>query len=274
MPVSEPLDPSEPPGDDAAEVQRGIVRSVLSASTLLGCFRNGRRELRMSDLAREVGLNVSTAHRLLQTLVVSGLLEQDATSDRYSPGPVLMELAEGLMAADRNASTMDILSALAARTGESISLGARSGSDAVVLMHVPSAHPLRFERKIGDRIPLHASALGKVLLAWAPEDSVTVVRDLAPLFGVTPATITTVRGMTGELRGARERGYAVSVEEEVPGIRSVSAPVLDSTGIAIAAVEVSGPCDRLRDGDLAEFARILAGGAGAIQHVPDAELLF
>lgn len=270
MPVSQ----ADHPADGPEQTQRGIVRSVLSASALLASFREGRRDLRLSDLAREVGLNVSTAHRLLQTLVTSKLLVQDADSDRYSPGPVLVEIANGLLAADRTASTAEIMSALAARTGESISLGSRSGGDAVVLMHVASAQPLRFERKVGDHIPLHASALGKVLLAWSPEPTEDTLRSIAPLAAVTGDTITTVRAMAADLRGVRDRGYAVATGEEVPGIRSVSAPVLDSHGTAIAAVEVSGPSDRLRDGDVAEFARILAGGAGAIQHVPDADRLF
>lgn len=269
-----PASPADGPSDATEPSQRGIVRSVLSASALLAAFREGRRDLRLSDLAREVGLNVSTAHRLLQTLVVSQLLVQDAHSDRYSPGPVLVEIANGLLAADRTASTADILTALAARTGESISLGSRTGDDAVVLMHVPSAHPLRFERKVGDRIPLHASALGKTLLAWGADPIEDALRAIAPLNAVTGETLTTIRTMTADLRGVRDRGYAVSTGEEVPGIRSVSAPVLDSQGIAIAAVEVSGPADRLKDADVAEFARILAGGSGAIQHVPDADLLF
>jgi IclR family acetate operon transcriptional repressor len=269
-----PASKAEPPADPLERSQRGIVRSVLSASALLACFREGRRDLRLSDLAREVGLNVSTAHRLLQTLVASRLLTQDAGNDRYGPGPMLVELANGLLAADRTASTADILTALAARTGETISLGSRTNGDAVVLMHVPSTQPLRFERKVGQRIPLHATALGKALLAWSPEPGEDVLRAIAPLTAVTSDTLTTVRGLAADLRIVRERGYAVSTGEEVPGIRSVAAPVLDSQGIAIAAVEVSGPSDRLRDGDVAEFARILAGGAGAIQHVPDADLLF
>src|ERR1700712_5054973 len=131
-----PASQADRPADEPEQSPRGIVRSVLSASALLASFREGRRDLRLSDLAREVGLNVSTAHRLLQTLVASRLLTQDADSDRYSPGPVLVEIANGLLAADRTASTADILSALAARTGESVSLGSRSGADAVVLMHV------------------------------------------------------------------------------------------------------------------------------------------
>jgi IclR family acetate operon transcriptional repressor len=269
-----PASQAEPPAETLARGQRGIVRSVLSASALLACFREGRRDLRLSDLAREVGLNVSTAHRLLQTLVVSKLLTQDADNDRYSPGPMLVDIADGLLAADRTTSTADILTALAARTGESISLGSRSNGDAVVLMHVPSSQPLRFERRVGERIPLHASALGKVLLAWSAEPTDDTLRAIAPLSAVTPDTVTTVRALASELRGVRERGYAVSTGEEVAGIRSVSAPVLDPRGVAIAAVEVSGPADRLRDADVAEFARILAGGAGAIQHVPDATLLF
>jgi IclR family acetate operon transcriptional repressor len=269
-----PASPADAEDDPPEQSQRGIVRSVLSASALLARFTEGRRDLRLSDLAREVGLNVSTAHRLLQTLVTSGLLEQDAASDRYSPGPVLIEIANGLLTADRTASTADILTALAARTGESISLGARVNGEAVVLLHVPSSHQLRFERKVGDRIALHASALGKALLAWAPEPGEDVIRGLTPLSALTAETITTVRALNTDLRTTRDRGYAVSKDEEVPGIRSVGAPVLDSSGVAIAAVEVAGPSDRLRDGDVAEFARILAGGAGAIAHVPDADLLF
>lgn len=248
--------------------QRGIVRSVKSAAALLGCFRDGRTELRLSDLAREVGLNVSTAHRLLRTLADSGLLAQDPHNDRYRPGPMLIEISRSVTVADRTASTIDVLSAIAIRSGESVSLGTRSGSDAVVVMHVASPNPLRFERKVGQQVPLQTSALGKALLAFGAEPVDDAVNGLDG-----SQSKSAKRTLIAELKKARDRGYTTSVEEEFDGICSVAAPVISADGSASVVLELAGPVSRVSSERMAEFARILAGGAGAIEHDPEAGYL-
>jgi IclR family acetate operon transcriptional repressor len=111
--------------------------------------------------------------------------------------------------------------------------------------------------------------MGKALLAFGPESVEDAVRGLEDLESTASRTKTTKRALIAELKKARERGYTISVEEEFEGICSVAAPVISADGTASAALELAGPVSRVSAEQLAEFARILAGGAGTIEHDPE-----
>ena len=110
----------------------------------------------------------------------------------------------------------------------------------VVVLRAESAQPLRFDRPHGARVPLHASAMGKALLAFGPADPSQAVAELEPLERFTPHTLTASALIT-DLEATRARGYAVNFEERHDGVGGVGAPVLDRHGVARAGVAVQGP---------------------------------
>jgi IclR family transcriptional regulator, acetate operon repressor len=229
---------------------------VERALDVLRCFETAPGDLGVTEIAGRTGLSVSTAHRLTRALCVGGLLVQDPRTERYQLGPALVVL--GRRASDRlgYARALPTLEALADKTGESVNLGIRSGSEVLVVLDVPSPQPLRFQQAPGSRVALHASAMGKCLLAFAP-DLAGSVRGLRELARFTERTIDDPAALEAELVAIRARGWALNDEERNVGVRAVAAPVLDPAGVVVAAVAVQGPTLRLSDPRLDELASLL-----------------
>jgi Bacterial transcriptional regulator len=138
----------------------------------------------------------------------------------------------------------------------------RSGAQSVErALAVPSPQPLRFDQLPGSRVPIHTSAMGKCLLAFAPPvpgTDVEILSGLPRLARFTDRTITRRDRLAAELRETRERGWALNDEERNPGVRAVATPVLDAAGAASAAVAIQGPAMRLPDDRLPSVARQIA----------------
>ena len=203
-------------------------------------------ELGIVDLAHRLGLSPSTTHRIVRALVEARLLDQDPRTERYRLGVGLAEL--GLRTLQRLGveAARPLLEELAAETGESVNLGVRHGGEVLVVLRVASAHPLRVEQPAGSRVPVHTSAMGKAILAWA-HDPAEEVDALVELGRRTTRTLTSRTALKRELQRTRELGYAVNDEERNIGVRAVGAPVLDQHGHAFAAISVQGPTVRITD---------------------------
>jgi IclR family transcriptional regulator, acetate operon repressor len=228
---------------------------VERALAVLRCFERADRSLGVSELAAATGLTVSTTHRLTRALCAGGLLMQDPRSERYQLGPMAVVLGRRAEEHFGYARALPTLESLAESTGESVNLGIRSGAEVLVVLAVRSPQPLRFDQLAGSRIPIHSSAMGKCLLAFAPPVPGPDVSGLPRLTRFTDRTITRRDQLAAELQLTRERGWALNDEERNPGVRAVATPVLDAGGSAAAAVAVQGPAMRLTDDRLPSVAR-------------------
>ncbi|MGC5341682.1 IclR family transcriptional regulator [Streptomyces sp. DT171] len=217
---------------EAAAVRApGGAQAVRRALDLLHCFHDNGSDLSASELARRLRLPVSTAHRLARTLLGAGFLEQDARTARYRLGPAVTELGRlsyhqrGLHLAAPE------LADLTERTGVTADLALRSGPSAVIVAG-GSVTP-----KVGLRRPLHSTALGKVLLAWArPGDGGLAA--LSPLRSFTDRTIVETEALEAELARVRSDAYALNDGESAYGVRTLAVPVLDGAGYARFALAV------------------------------------
>lgn len=237
-------------------------QSVARSMALLRCFEAGEATQSLSYLARSTGLSVSTTHRILTALVEAGLLQQDPVSERYALGAGLAVLGALASKSLGLAAAKPLLDVLSHSTGESVNLGMREGGDVLVALGVASTQPLRFEQVEGTRVPLHASAMGKVLLAFAPSDA--GVDHLGRLERLTGSTITSKRVLHRAIDEVRERGWAINDEEREPGVRTVAVPVLDVSGTAVAAIAVQGPATRMTNDRVEQILPELAAAAGAV----------
>ena len=248
--------PEVPPRSGAQAVERALE--------VLRCFGEGQvADLGITEIATATGLSVSTVHRLVRALCAGAVLVQDAGSERYRLGPLLVVLgrrAERLLGYGR---ALPVLEELAAATHESVNLGIRAGADVLVVLDVASDQPLRFDQAPGTRVPLHTSAMGKCLLAFSAIDVGEELRGLPALTGLTARTITDPTRLREELDRTRVRGWALNDEERHPGVRTVGAPVLRE-GVAVAAVAVQGPAVRLTDEALDDLATALVATAGRL----------
>jgi DNA-binding IclR family transcriptional regulator len=197
----------------------------------------------VTDLARLIGLHKSTASRLLSTLQRRGLVCQDPGTGRYRLGPAMARLGcQAESGLNVGVLALDELVRLAQALGETVSLEVRVGSS---LARVAYADASGCGRLRGTpNLPLHATAGGKLLLAYGPErDVARLARNR--LFGFTPATVVELGPLLRELMLIRKRGYASAFGELDPRVNSLAVPVFDQRSSVVAAVEVHGPALRI-----------------------------
>ncbi|MFI6503825.1 IclR family transcriptional regulator [Nonomuraea typhae] len=200
----------------------GGVQAVRRAIGILDCFGGGDASLSLSDLSRRMELSTSTTHRLARTLSGMGFLEQEARTGHYRLGPSVTELGQLSFHRRGLHRIAPELAELARVTSATVDLAVRNERHAVIL----AGGSLNPDSGAGLRRPLHSTALGKVLLAWAPEGRADL-RALGPLPALTGRTIVDHEELRAELRRVREAGYALNDEESHDGIRTIAVPVLD-----------------------------------------------
>jgi DNA-binding IclR family transcriptional regulator len=222
------------------------VQSVERAAALLRVLSAANEPMALGELAAAVGLAKPTAHGLLRTLAGAGFVDQEPVTGRYLVGSGLLRL--GSVTLDLNelrSETLNWVDTLAARTGEEARIAAYRDGAAVVAHHVFRAGPGVQVMDTGRALPLHATALGKVLVAFDPGAARSVVgRQLDRL---TFRTITDRSALLRALADARDTGWASAVSEARPELAGIAAPVRDRGGYVVAAVGIAGPVPRLCD---------------------------
>lgn len=233
------------------------MQSADKALAILAAFNEGRPHVGVSELAAELGMHKSTVSRLLATLEKRGLVRREG--DRFLPGFELARL--GALAVRGIAlvgSARQSLEELARQTGETVNLAVRDGDRALNVHQVQSEHMVGVGDWTGRALPLHATANGKVLLAFGG--------DALPheLPGVTPKTITERDELRAELERVRAAGFAVALEELELGLHAVAAPVFDCFGDCVAAVSVSAPAYRMPERRLPANGELCVAAASEV----------
>ena len=243
------------PNNDAAGKRRTSIQSIDRATAILKALASGPRRLGVSELADRLGLARPTVHGLLQTLQSHGFVEQDRHSDKYQLGPGLLQLGYSYLDLNElRARSIGQADHLASRTRAAVRVGVMHGSSVVVVHHVFRPDAAFGVLEVGLQLPLHASALGKAVLAFS---SAQVIEDLLtePLLKLTKQTLTAAE-LRNELSVIRDSGISTERDEAVLGESSVAAPIFDHAGQAIGAIGVVDSTDRI-------FPRGLARGLGA-----------
>jgi DNA-binding IclR family transcriptional regulator len=226
-----------------------VIQTVTNALRVLEAYRD-KEELGVTELSRRLGLHKNNVFRLLATLENQGYVEQSADSDRYRLGVRCLELGHayrrggGLL---RQARV--VIEALARETCETVHLGALQDFE---VAHLDGEQPDQLVLtglRVGRRLPVHCTALGKVLLGCGDGilrerfDRLCVVN--GTLEARTTATITDRDKFFEHLRAVASQGYALDLEESEVGLCCAAAPVYAASGRLIAALSVSGPTLRL-----------------------------
>ncbi|MPY85848.1 MAG: helix-turn-helix domain-containing protein [Actinophytocola sp.] len=237
------------------------TQSISRAFAMLRLFCTEGGSLGVVQLAGRLELTLSTTHRIARALVAEGYLAQDEGRERYRFGPQSLLLGHAAHRALGIDVARPVLERLAAHTEESINLGLLDGDHAIVIERVESSQRLRFSMEVGARIELHATSMGKSLLAFNDELTGYVDGlddDLVQLTTKTHATVKSLRADLGEIRA---RGWSTDDEESLVGVRCVAAPVLDTTGQAKAAVAVQAPAVRMPDERFDELGPVVRSAA-------------
>lgn len=223
-----------------------VVQSVARAVEIMETLASSRAPVGVVDLARRVGLPVSTTHRLLRALQQHGLVRRDARSGRHELGLKVVDLsARVLDNLDVRTVARPVLEQLQAETRETVHLAVLDQADVVYIDKLDSTRALRMYSRIGRRVPVYCTALGKALLAFSDEELVRTILGRIRLRRQTANTITSRAALHAELAEVRRRGYAVDNIEFEDGIRCVGAPVFDHAGRCAAAISLSVPAVHL-----------------------------
>ncbi|GAB5601608.1 IclR family transcriptional regulator [Thermus sp. FJN-A] len=209
-------------------LERGL--GVLEALAALG-------EARLSQLAAEAGLSPSTLYRLLQALARRGFVEEEGGV--YRVGPRAFAVGQAYPRKSLLRAVRPEMEALAAETGESVNLAVMAGMEALYLDQAEGTKLVRLFTAPGSRAPLHATGVGKVLLAFRG------VPEGLSLEAYTPHTLTRREDLERELERVRAKGYALDNEEKELGVRCVAAPVFGPGGEVVGAISLSAPASRL-----------------------------
>src|SRR5262245_19709952 len=202
-------------------LDRGLVALELAV----------RGRVKPSELAKVLGVDRSTAYRLLYTLMLRGYLEQDPTTREFFPNSgkffALSRQVAGPM--DWPAVATGFLRILRDRSGETANLGVLQDNEVIYIGQQQTREAVVVNHALGERRPAHCSALGKAILGFLPEGYVDRLVEGRPLAANTPRTITDPQILKIQLKNVRELGYATDDEETMPGVRCVAAPIYDHT---------------------------------------------
>lgn len=233
------------------ERARGGSQTVEKALDLLEELAGARDGVRNLDVARDLGLDKSTTHRLLSTLERRGYVRRDEGTKRFVLGPRLLELATG-SALTSVLVARPYLHRLVQLTGESASFSLLVDRSYVPVDAVQAPHEIRFTLELGRSYPLNAGATGKVILAFHRAARERLLAGELPRYAAN--TIVSPRELSARLAEIARQGYAVSDGERVAGGCSIAAPVTLPDGTALGALAVSSVRARLDPDALVAYA--------------------
>ncbi len=206
----------------------------------------------ITELAEQIGVDKSTASRLMGTLATYGFAEQDATTRRYRLGPKVVTLSRYLLTRmPLREQAKPFLHRLVDRTGEGAHLAILAQGGALYIDQVESPATLRATTGVGTIAPLHCTALGKALMTFGNLPQPQQMK------AFTARTIVDADTLRVHLEQTRRQGYAVDDEEYEYGVRCVAVPVYDYRGKVVGAIGVSGPAGRMSLERVPEIARIV-----------------
>lgn len=240
------------------------IRSLERAIHVLKAVSEGEG-LSLTEIALASGESTSTTYRALLTMQKFGLVEFVENGQLWQIGVEAFRIGNGFL---RRTSIVEesrpVMQQVMIETGETANLAVIDKDEVVFVSQVETHQPIRAFFRPGTRGPIHASGIGKALLAFMPEARLRRILGQAPFEAFTSRTITDPDTLEDEMRRVRDRGWAVDDEERTDGMRCVAAPIFDVNGEAIAGISISGPSGRVDKGREADLGAIIAAAARQI----------
>ena len=224
----------------------GPVQSIERAAAILRLLAGGPGRLGLGEVAASLGLAKGTTHGILRTLQSVDFVEQDEATGKYQLGAALLHLGTSYLDVNELRSrSINWADALAARSGAAVRLGVPLEGKVLIVHHVFRPDDTFQTLDVGSLLPLHASALGKVLLAYG-------AASLEPLVEAEPEaytrhTLVSSQQLNRALTEIRDAGWAAAVQEMIMGEADIAAPIRGQGGLVVGAVGVSGPVESICD---------------------------
>jgi IclR family acetate operon transcriptional repressor len=256
-----------------SQSDRHSIQSVDRALFLLETIAEAGGEATLTDLSNRTGLNISTCHHLLATLIQRGFAAKVPGRRLYALGARILHLGHACLQVDLPRRAESYMESINQVTGETVHLATLQGDSVVTLAVREATHAVRVgTARTGKVEAPHATAIGKAILAWLPEDEMTRMLS-GGMKRYTDHTITDMPALLESLRVVRRTGVAIDREEYLPGVICVGAAIRDQAGTVIGALSASTPTMRASDehvalmhGEIEAATRALSaeyGGPGA-----------
>lgn len=258
----------EPPNTTAGA---GVLEKAMS---LLNRVSAAAAPMTFTELLRAGHLPKATLHRILATLMREGLLRYDTFTKTYQLGFRLLELAHEVWSDfDLRLAAQDELVTMRNAVGITVQLAVLDGDSVVLIASEEASRELRMTSSVGRRLPIHATASGKAILAYVDvHRQVELLESHAPK-AFTANTLTAVNELRRELDLTRARGYAIELSEHETGVVAVAAPIFDIEGRPIGAVSFCGSSEQLDSTKAHSLSSRLIGSARTISHNAGGQLM-
>ncbi|MZQ86669.1 helix-turn-helix domain-containing protein [Paenibacillus sp. 5J-6] len=242
-----------------------IIQALDRALKIMDLFDEYTTELKITEISARMELHKSTVHSLLKTLQMHGYINQDAETGKYKLGLKLLEKGQlMLQSLDIRTAARKHLVALSEQTGQTTHLVILDGKEGVYLDKVEGEKAAIRYSRIGRRISLHSSAVGKVLAAYRAKDEVDSLLRNYQFSKITDVTITSKDAFVNELNLVKHQGYSIDNEENEPGVRCAAAPIFEHNGSIVAAISISTLVSTVDDSLFKAYIALLQKEAEAI----------
>lgn len=249
---------------DRQDTDLGTVRSLDRGIQLLRVLAK-EGDLTLTDLALRVGLPISTAHRLLATMQQNDIVGFREATQEWCIGVEAFRIGSAFAARNTIVEAgFAVMRRLVDETGETANIAISEDQHVVFLSQVETPNPIRAFFPPGTRAPMHASGIGKMLLAELDRSEVEQILLNVGLSEFTPKTLTAPQDLFDELDTIRRRGWSLDDEERYSGMRCIAAPIYNPKGVAIAGISISGPTVRLSDDAAPEMAAKVRNAAAEV----------
>jgi IclR family acetate operon transcriptional repressor len=237
----------------------GQVQSLIRGFSILEALAKSGAGLTLTDVAQRVQLPPSTTHRFLSTLERMGYVYQAGDLGLWYVGLQAFTVGTTFLAnRDFVAQSHASMHRLMEQAGETANLAILDGTEAVFIAQVQCHEMMRTLVKLGSRVPLHASGVGKALFAALPDEQIDAILKVRGLPRITENTIVVPETMWAALRVIRQRGYSFDDEEHARSTRCVGAAVYDEHAEPLGAISIAGPSARLADERIRQLGPIVA----------------
>lgn len=258
---------------DSARGGAGSIRTIQSvtrALDILEYMARHRGEMPLAKISEALGLNVSTCHHLIQTLVARHYVRPGTARGYYMLGSQIVVVAEAVnMKAELPSRARPVLEALNRSTEEAVHMAVLQADEMITLVKFEARHALRVDSgSIGKSTALHATATGKALLAGLDDAEVCRITSLHGMREFTAKTCTDQQALLQELSEVRRRGWSSDREEFQLYVVCIGAPIYGAAGEVIASLSVSTPINRATEDHLARVRREVMEAAESLSLSP------
>ncbi len=240
------------------------VRAVERALQILNCFDDAHPERNLTEISQIVDLHKATTHRIVTTLVNNSYLERTPDNQKYRLGLRLADLGFKVISRmDLRREALPVMNELVRKWDETVDLSIFDHGEVLYIDVLKGNRVLQIAAAVGQRLPAYCTASGKVFLSLLAPEELDQFLSL-PMQSFTPKTITSPDALRSQLVEVRAKGYAIDDQGTELDILAVSAPILNKSGKAVAAVSIPCPTNRMTPERLSEITESLLAGTRSI----------